>query len=182
MEKDTQTVTSAAQEATPTVENNVVESKELVTAVADSLSLADLNKAAGREFKSKDDFIKHYENLKSFVGKKVEPANTAEVEATKKELEAVDGWFKDAGLDRKTANPFEIAKLAKAMAPRVEGESSSAAPNSGKLERIQELGKRALRYNATESDKVALVKEALGIGSNTNPAELANINKLHAKL
>jgi hypothetical protein len=40
---------------------------------AESLTLEEIQKISGREFTSKDDFFKHYTNLKSFVGKKVEP-------------------------------------------------------------------------------------------------------------
>ena len=38
----------------------------------EAMTLEDLTKLAGREFASKEDFEKHYTNLKSFVGKKVE--------------------------------------------------------------------------------------------------------------
>jgi neutral trehalase len=40
---------------------------------AGTLTLEELNELSGRNFTSKDDFFKHYGNLKSFVGKKVEP-------------------------------------------------------------------------------------------------------------
>lgn len=45
----------------------------------EALTLEELNKASGREFKSKDDFFKHYTNLKSFVGKKAEPEEEKEI-------------------------------------------------------------------------------------------------------
>jgi hypothetical protein len=36
------------------------------------LTLEELNKVSGREFKSKEEYLKHYENLKNFVGKRQE--------------------------------------------------------------------------------------------------------------
>lgn len=60
----------------------------------ENLSLEELNNLAGRKdnpFKSKEDFQKHYSNLKSFVGKKKEkeeekPQKVAEDLSTKEEL------------------------------------------------------------------------------------------------
>jgi hypothetical protein len=40
--------------------------------VGGNLTLEEINQMAGREFKSKEDFEKHYKNLSSFVGKKTE--------------------------------------------------------------------------------------------------------------
>ena len=40
--------------------------------VGDKLTLEEINSMTGREFKSKDEFEKHYKNLSSFVGKKTE--------------------------------------------------------------------------------------------------------------
>jgi len=52
-----------------------------------TLTLAELNELAGRtgenSFKSKADYIKHYGNLKSFVGKKQEPAKPQKEEKPK---------------------------------------------------------------------------------------------------
>lgn len=47
----------------------------------EELTLEEINKISGRTFASKDDFFKHYENLKGFVGKKVEPAQAGETNA-----------------------------------------------------------------------------------------------------
>lgn len=60
-EESAENVSDTAPESTPTVE---------------SLTLKELNALAGREFSSKEDFAKHYGNLKSFVGKRppVKPA------------------------------------------------------------------------------------------------------------
>jgi len=48
------------------------ESKGKGDATSEELDLAKLGEIAGREFKSVDDYKKHYENLASFVGKKDE--------------------------------------------------------------------------------------------------------------
>lgn len=48
--------------------------------------IAKLKEITGREFKDVDDFSKHYKNLSSFVGKKVEPKVAKETKTNKDEL------------------------------------------------------------------------------------------------
>ena len=48
--------------------------------------VAKLKEITGREFKDVDDFSKHYKNLSSFVGKKVEPKVVKETNTDKDEL------------------------------------------------------------------------------------------------
>jgi hypothetical protein len=148
----------------------VKETVAVVEAVVESLSVEQLSELVGRPVKDLADFKSHYSNLKSFVGKKVEPASDAELQATKAELEKTKAWFADAGLEIDKANPFEIAKIAKSMAPRQETSSTSASPSSGKMDRVAELGKRVIQRDRDE-DRVALVAEALGMGKNINPSE-----------
>jgi len=64
---DPSEVELAAEEGAENVSDTAPES----TPAVESLTLEELNKLAGREFSSKEDFAKHYGNLKSFVGKRV---------------------------------------------------------------------------------------------------------------
>ena len=64
---DPSEVELAAEESAENVSDTAPES----TPAVESLTLEELNKLAGREFSSKEDFAKHYGNLKSFVGKRV---------------------------------------------------------------------------------------------------------------
>lgn len=75
MNDDNKPIETDSQEGFQDIESLFEEGQEDVVGsepTVESLTLEELNKIAGREFKSKDDFYKHYENLKSFVGKKYE--------------------------------------------------------------------------------------------------------------
>jgi len=57
-----------ASEESNEVDSNEQAGQKDVAGKSDSLSLEDFNKAFGREFKSKEEALKHAENLKSFAG------------------------------------------------------------------------------------------------------------------
>lgn len=51
------------------------------------LTKEELEKIVGREIKSKDDFFNHYQNLKSYVGKKPEDFTQTDIEKITKEVQ-----------------------------------------------------------------------------------------------
>lgn len=57
-----------ASEESTEVNDNEKAGQEDVAGKSDSLTLEDLNKTFGREFKTKEEALKHAENLKSFAG------------------------------------------------------------------------------------------------------------------
>lgn len=57
----------ASEESKEVIDNTKAGQKD-VQGTGDSLSLEDLNKTFGREFKTKEEALKHAENLKSFAG------------------------------------------------------------------------------------------------------------------
>lgn len=79
--------------------------QEDVAGKGDSLSLEDLNKTFGREFKTKEEALKHAENLKSFAGDQ----EAIKERKAQKELEAQKKKGQDA-LTRVETLEKEIAK------------------------------------------------------------------------
>ena len=79
----------------------------------EELSLDELNKASGREFKSKEAYLKHYKNLNKLVGdqdlaKKRKETKSEEIDPTAKELAELkkDLAKKDFLLETPTAKEF----------------------------------------------------------------------------
>lgn len=62
--------------------------------ILQSLSIAEINSFTGREFKDKEDFLKHYDNLKSLVGKpkeeRTEESSLDNKFVTKEEMALLD--------------------------------------------------------------------------------------------
>jgi hypothetical protein len=127
------------------------------------LSLEELNKISGREFKSKEDYLKHYENLKKLVGDqdlakkrkevKQEEAKKEEVDETAKELAQLkkDLAKKDFLIETPTAKPF-IEPL-EAYADR-QGVSLEEAWNSESFQLIAESSQRTGK-KLTTNNKIA---------------------------
>lgn len=161
--------------------------------VAGNLSLEELNKIAGREFDSREDFLKHYDNLKSLVGdqKRVQAEKKAqEVEKVTEEnltlaerlssLEASieEGRFIDTNPDAKDSLD-DLRALAKGK-----GVSLQEAWESGFKDLVEakkaresetEIGVNSKnRLNSTEAKKVASLAEKVqsGQASEAERAEL----------
>lgn len=126
------------------------------------LSLEELNKISGREFKSKEDYLKHYENLKKLVGdqdlaKKRKEAKEVKkednVDKTAQELAELkkDIAKKDFLIETPTAKPF-IEPL-EAYADR-QGVSLEEAWNSESFQLIAESSQRTGK-KLTTNNKIA---------------------------
>ena len=99
-----------------------------VETVQEALTVEQLSELVGRPVKDLADFTKHYTHLKSFVGGGIKEAaeevvnqeTAKELADAKKALEETQNWLKDAGIDTKKVNPFELSKVAKAITSDVE--------------------------------------------------------------
>lgn len=124
------------------------------------LSLEELNKVSGREFKSKEEYLKHYENLNKLVGdqtlakqRKEQKEKKVEVNETAQELAQLkkDLAKKDFLLDTPTAKPF-IEPL-EAYAEK-HGISFEEAWNSDSFRLIAESSQRVGK-KLTTNNKIA---------------------------
>ncbi len=156
----------------------------------ESLSLDELNVKAGREgeqaFKTKEDFFKHYENLKSFVGKKQEPAKSEDV-STKEELaqlkqelakekfigntptakqaiSVLEAFAKDRNMSLDEAwSSDEFKSIAEAFSTK--GDNGKTVITNNRINPVQSQRISELATSARTGDSAsaeALVKEVLG--------------------
>lgn len=164
------------------------------TKTLDSLTLEELNLKAGRSgsnaFKSKDDFFKHYENLKSFVGKQekkevnqaedksfdvmtkissieaklAEKDFISEVPEAKDYLDIIKAVAKDKQITLEEAwdeNLKEIAEGASARKKELEiGVKSKNRINPAQSPKIQKLAE--LAKSGSTAAQEAFLREALG--------------------
>lgn len=147
------------------LETQTVNQDDNVSENLDALGLTveGLSELVGRPVKDLEDFKKHYNNLKSFVGKKGEPEIVNEdLKKSQEELQAVKNWLNDAGIDTSKLNPFQVKTYVEGInqpdiAPR------TVASNNEQIRKIENLGLRAM---AGDSDaKQGLVAEVLGLNN-----------------
>lgn len=164
---DTREVTETKSEDTQAGAEDVLGKGEVV-----NLSLEELKAISGREFKSKEEYLKHYENLKKLVGnqdlakerkeKEVKPDKVGELEKKIAEMEKA-GITKDFLLEVPTAK--EHLELVEAYAEK-QGITLSEAWNTKFANLVESSQKNVInknRVNPIQSQQTAkLVDMARG--------------------
>jgi len=149
-----------------------------------NLSLEELKAISGREFKSKEEYIKHYENLKKLVGnqelakerketKEVKPDKVGELEKKIAEMEKA-GITKDFLLDVPTAK--EHLELVEAYAEK-HGLSLSEAWNSKFANLVESSQVNVINKNRTtpiQSQQTAKLAEMARGGDESAQDALIN--------
>ncbi len=148
--------------------------EEVVVEDTKSEFVKKLEELSGRTFKDDADADKHYKNLNSFVGKKLDDHNK-ELDDIKVKNNKYESFFKDLGKTVDEVNPFELNRLVSSMKPRTAVDPTPAAQNSN--DKLEQLGKAALKGN--QDAKVALVEEYLGLKEKpVNAAEVGTAQRL----
>jgi hypothetical protein len=180
-----------ASEESTEVNDNEKAGQEDVAGKSDSLSLEDLNKTFGREFKTKEEALKHAENLKSFAGDQEaikERKAQKELEEQKKKgqdalsrVETLEKEIakKDFLIDVPTAKP--VLEALEAYAEK-QGISLSEAWSSEAFKPIAEASQRISkapvtnnRINPVQSQAIDKLKEEVKTtGSDTAKIKLVS--------
>jgi len=147
-----------------------------------NLTLEELNNISGRKFESKEDYIKHYENLKKLVGdqdnakkRKETPDKVSELEKEIAEMKKA-GTVKDFLLETPTAK--EHLELVEAYAEK-QGISLSEAWNTKFANLVESSQKNVInknRINPIQSQQITNLAEKARGGDES--AQDALINEL----
>lgn len=154
--------------------------------VGGKLTLEEINSMTGREFKSKEEFEKHYKNLSSFVGKKTEAPKPAKEELTdlmakvsgleqtvkerdfvyekpeaKDHLDLIRSVAKAEGLSlpdawEKTKDYVGAVEASKKEKTVVESKNRLTAPQQ---KEVQSLVEKSRTVGLNENEKIELVKK-----------------------